>query len=161
MKQGKKAKIRKATLSDVMAIHALIKSNAAKGKMLQRSANYIGERIRDFFVLEGGGKVQGVCALRMSWDGPPEVVSLAVAESLAGRGHGRRLVSSCLKEAAKLGAKEVFALTKVPEFFYALGFKPKKREELPRKIWTECVNCPKFPDCDEQAVIIKLKGNRG
>ena len=129
--------------------------------MLPRSANYIGERVRDYFVLEKRGKLLGVCALRLSWDGPPEVVSLAVDSAVAGRGYGRKLIQACLGEAGRLGAREVFALTKVPEFFYALGFKAKKREELPRKIWTECVDCPRFPDCDEQAVIIALGKRKG
>jgi len=158
MKKAKQEKtaIRKAVLKDVPAIHKLIKVNAAKDLMLPRSANYIGEKVRDYSVATINGSVAGVCALRVSWDGPPELVSLAVAPRAAGRGLAKRLVSACLKEAAELGAKQVFALTKVEDFFYGLGFRPKKREELPRKIWTECVNCPRFPDCDEQAVIINI-----
>jgi len=27
---------------------------------------------------------------------------------------------------------------------------------LHAKVWTECVKCPKFPNCDEEAVIIEL-----
>jgi amino-acid N-acetyltransferase len=148
--------IRKAGLRDVPAIHKLIKANAVKDLMLPRSANYIGEKIRDYSVATVDGSVAGVCALRVSWDGPPELVSLAVAPKAGGKGLGKRLVRSCLREAKELGAKQVFALTKVEDFFYGLGFGPKNRDELPRKIWTECVNCPRFPDCDEQAVIINL-----
>ncbi|GAH92110.1 unnamed protein product, partial [marine sediment metagenome] len=29
--------------------------------------------------------------------------------------------------------------------------------ELPRKVWTECYRCPKFPDCDEVALIRNLE----
>ena len=148
--------IRKAKLSDVPAMQALIKKFADKGKMLPRSATYIGERIRDFYVLDDGDELLGVCAMRPFWEGPAEVYSLAVVESLSGQGYGRKMVAECLAEAKRLGIGEVFALTKVREFFTAMGFKEIKREELPRKIWTECVNCPKFPDCDEQAVILKL-----
>jgi len=148
--------IRKAGLRDVPVIHKLIKANALKDLMLPRSANYIGEKIRDYSVATINGTIAGVCALRVSWDGPPELVSLAVAPRAAGKGLGKRLVRSCLREAKELGAKQVFALTKVEDFFYGLGFRPKNRDELPRKIWTECVNCPRFPDCDEQAVIINI-----
>jgi amino-acid N-acetyltransferase len=28
---------------------------------------------------------------------------------------------------------------------------------LPRKVWGECFRCPKFPNCDEVAVIIEFK----
>jgi amino-acid N-acetyltransferase len=30
------------------------------------------------------------------------------------------------------------------------------RETLPHKVWSDCVNCPKFPDCDETAVAIDV-----
>ncbi len=156
MKQDQ-GEIRKAILPDVVAIHELIKAGAIKGAMLPRSVNYIGEHIRDYFIFELAGKVCGVCALRLSAGDPCEIVSLVVGKGRKRRGLGRRLVEACLEEARQVGAKQVFALTKVPDFFYRLGFKDKKREQLPRKIWTECVNCPKFPDCDEQAVAIVLK----
>jgi amino-acid N-acetyltransferase len=29
--------------------------------------------------------------------------------------------------------------------------------ELPRKVWSECYRCPKFPDCDEVALIYSLE----
>jgi amino-acid N-acetyltransferase len=25
--------------------------------------------------------------------------------------------------------------------------------ELPRKVWTDCLRCPKFPNCDEIAMV--------
>jgi amino-acid N-acetyltransferase len=28
---------------------------------------------------------------------------------------------------------------------------------LPHKIWADCLKCPKFPDCDETAMMIDLK----
>jgi amino-acid N-acetyltransferase len=29
--------------------------------------------------------------------------------------------------------------------------------ELPQKVWNECYRCPKFPNCDEIALIYHLK----
>ena len=45
------------------------------------------------------------------------------------------------------------ALTYQVEFFERLGFHKVAKETLPRKIWTDCLNCPKFPDCDETALV--------
>ena len=82
--------------------------------------------------------------------------SLAVKEGSTGKGVGSELVTACLEEARALGLEEVFALTYTTEFFDKLGFKGTEKEKLPHKIWGECINCAKFPNCDENAVIIKL-----
>ena len=55
-----------------------------------------------------------------------------------------------------MGMPKVFALTYVPDFFVSLGFSRIDKSELPHKIWSECINCPKFPDCGEEAVSIEL-----
>jgi amino-acid N-acetyltransferase len=34
-----------------------------------------------------------------------------------------------------------------------LGFKKVDKTVLPHKIWTDCLKCVKFPDCDETAVL--------
>jgi amino-acid N-acetyltransferase len=33
------------------------------------------------------------------------------------------------------------------------------RESLPHKIWGDCLNCPKFPNCDEIAMVRSLDDN--
>ena len=69
------------------------------------------------------------------------------------KGLGTELVSICVDEAKQLGAKKVFALTYKPEFFKKFGFRKVKHTDLPHKIWAECINCPKFPNCQEIAVL--------
>jgi amino-acid N-acetyltransferase len=44
-------------------------------------------------------------------------------------------------------------LTYRDDFFHRFGFREVEKSELPHKIWTECINCPKFPRCDEIAMI--------
>ncbi len=73
-----------------------------------------------------------------------------------GKGYGKLLVETCLQDARDLGLPKVFALTYVPDFFEKLGFALVDKSTLPHKIWSECINCPKFPDCGEEAVTIKL-----
>ena len=38
------------------------------------------------------------------------------------------------------------------------GFRDYPKDKLPHKIWTDCIKCPKFPDCDEEALIVELSG---
>ena len=98
----------------------------------------------------------GVCALHVSWDGLAEIRSLAVRPDRVKRGIGRSLVLQSLAEAEKLGVKRVFVLTYQNGFFKKLGFTDVDKKELPHKIWTDCLNCVKFPNCDESSLIINI-----
>ena len=148
--------IRKATIDDVKDIQALVNGYADQGQMLPRSLNELYEHLRDFSVFDENGAIVGVCALHISWDRLAEVRSLAVRKDRAGRGIGAQLVTACLKEAEALGAARVFVLTYQERFFSKLGFGPVDKKELPHKIWTDCLNCVKFPNCDETSLIIDL-----
>ncbi len=149
--------IRKAVLKDVSRIHELIECYARKGDMLPRPISEIYAYIRSFFVYEKDGKIIATCSLQVCLDGLGEVRSLAVEEGGEGRGVGKELVLACLDEARYLGLERVFALTYSPGFFCKLGFSDTEKETLPHKIWGECVKCSKFPNCDENAVIIDLR----
>ena len=148
--------IRKADIKDVPKIQALITGFAKKDLMLQRSLIDLYENIRDYYIAEKAKVVIGCCALHICWKDLAEVKALAVSEDVHGKGVGKRLVKEALKEAKVLSIKKVFCLTYVPGFFKILGFKKIDRKLLPHKIWTECLQCPKFPDCDEQAMMLKL-----
>ncbi len=121
--------------------------------MLPRSLNELYENIRDFWVAEEGKKIIGCCALHISWDDLAELKSLAVEKKRQNRGIGRELVSTCLAEAKDLGAKRIFVLTYKADYFKNFGFKKIRNSELPHKIWAECINCSKFPDCKEIALV--------
>ena len=148
--------IRKATLTDVKTIQSLVNQYADTGQMLPRTLNELYENMRDFSVCEEQGNLIGVCALHISWDGLAEIRSLAVQRDRARKGIGTALVRQCLLEAGSLGVKRVFVLTYQEGFFRKLGFKDVDKKELPHKIWTDCLNCVKFPDCDESALIIDI-----
>jgi amino-acid N-acetyltransferase len=149
--------IRKARTSDVPAMQRLVNFFADRGEMLHRSLAQFYENLRDFSVAEEDGEVVGCVALHVLWRDLAEIKSLAVAEKAQGKGYGKQLVRTCLQEAPHLGVERVFALTYIPQFFERLGFRVCDRAELPRKVWTECVYCPKFHDCQEVAVIIDLR----
>jgi amino-acid N-acetyltransferase len=148
--------IRKARIEDVRTIQAIVNGYAEQGQMLPRSLNDLYESIRDFSVFGEEGAVVGVCALHISWEGLAEIRSLAVRADRTGRGIGAALVASCLEEARELGADRVFVLTYQEAFFGRRGFAPIDKKELPHKIWTDCLNCVKFPNCDETSLSITL-----
>lgn len=148
--------IRKARIPDAKAIHQLLISYAQQELMLSRSLPDIYELIRSFYVFEENGEVLGTVSLHICWEDLAEVRSLAVAEGQMKKGIGRQLVQSCLQEAKELGLKKVFALTYQPGFFEKMGFNYIEKAELPQKIWSDCIKCPKFPDCDEIAMSIVL-----
>lgn len=156
LEKESEALIRKARIPDVPEIHRLINTFAERNAMLPRALSAIYENLRDFLVAEEDGRVAGCCALHVTWSDLAEVKSLAVDESMQGRGLGAKLVQVCLDEARQMGLPSVFALTYVPDFFEKMGFSRVDKSTLPQKIWTECINCPKFPDCGEEAVRIQL-----
>lgn len=148
--------IRKARIPDVPPVQTLINAYADEGQMLPRSRNDLYENLRDFSVFEEKGAIAGVCALHISWEGIAEIRSLAVRKDSGRKGLGSMLVRHCLAEAVDLGAEKVFVLTYQSGFFRKLGFTDVDKKELPHKIWTDCLNCVKFPNCDETSLIISL-----
>jgi len=148
-------------MSDVKGIHGLIAEYARKGDMLPRSLADIYENLRDYFIFEDDdGELVGSAAIHIMWEDLAEVRSLAVREGKMRRGIGTQLVESCISEAIVLGIGRVFALTYKPEFFEKLGFHVVDKAELPQKIWTDCLKCSKFPDCDEVALVADFSGRR-
>ena len=154
-------KIERATIKDVTQIHRMINYFAGRGKMLARSLSEIYENIRDYQVVRDSEQVIACVALHVMWSDLAEVKSLAVAEGSQKQGIGEQLVKACLAEAEELGLNTVFCLTYKPEFFERAGFSQIDKMELPHKVWTECYRCPKFPNCDEVALIYHTGGQRG
>ena len=151
--------IRKALIRDVKPIHRLLSYYADQGLLLPRSLSELYDHLRDHFVAEDSrsqNSIIGVSALGICWEDLAEIRSLAIAEDEQGKGLGSQLVEACLEEARSLGLKKVFTLSYVPDFFSKLGFEEVEKAVLPHKIWGDCLKCPKFPDCDETAMMIDL-----
>lgn len=125
--------------------------------MLARARTTLYEGIREFSVVEVEGKVVAVGSLHVLWNDLAEIRALAVAPAYIRKGLGKALVETFLQEAKELELPRVFALTYTPEFFAKCGFRLIDKEDLPQKVWKECVNCPQFPNCEESAVILELK----
>ena len=148
--------IRRACIEDVKKIYAILQHFSAKELLLGRSLSSLYDQLRDFSVYEDSGEIVGVCALHVCWEDLAEIRSLAVVEEAHGQGVGRALVQACLDDMETLGLSRVFTLTYQPGFFEKLDFRKIDKGELPHKVWSDCVQCPKFPDCNEEALIREM-----
>jgi amino-acid N-acetyltransferase len=151
------ARVVRAAIADAQAIHDLVNTFARKGEMLPRTMAEVYENLRDFYVVRGEDGTPVACGgLHILWQDLAEIKSLAVREDLQGQRLGQKIVEACLAEAREIGLATVFALTYRPAFFERQGFRQADVMTLPRKVWGECYRCPKFPGCNEIAMVIDV-----
>lgn len=148
--------VARARIGDATTMHQMINHFAEQGDMLPRALSQIYENIRDYFVAKQGDRIIGCVALHVNWIDLAEVRSLAVDLKSQKQEIGSLLVDACINEARELGLSKVFCLTYKQAFFEKQGFHLVDKMELPHKIWAECYNCPKFPNCDEVALIRQI-----
>ncbi|MBV9083041.1 MAG: N-acetyltransferase [Acidobacteriaceae bacterium] len=153
--------LRKASMHDIPRVLALINAYAAQGIMLPRTEFELSENIRDFSVAYDDDLLVGCGALHFYTPVAAEVRSLAVLPAVAQHGVGRAVVEALEGEARENDLESIFAFTYVPGFFRKLGFSEVERGELPLKVWKDCLRCPKFQNCDEIAVVKRLRPTRG
>ncbi|RKD27071.1 GNAT family N-acetyltransferase [Ammoniphilus oxalaticus] len=149
-------KIRQATIKDLDAMVELINMYAEKGLMLPRSKLSLCENLTCFSVVEDPDhpeRVAGVGGLHILWEDLAEIRSLVIGPDYAGKGLGKMLVEHLCEQARQLHIRRVMALTYEEKFFNRCGFRIVDKETLPHKVWKDCINCSKFPACDEIAVI--------
>ena len=144
---------RKAILPDAERIHDIILHFSPDGTLLPRSLAEICENIRDFVVAEHKGEIIGCGALHLYGPHLSEIRSIAVNQSAQRHGAGRRLITALLKEAKRQRVSSVCLFTRIPSFFARMGFREAKREDLPDKIYKDCLNCPRLHACDEIAMV--------
>ena len=147
--------IRRPRVQDVPRMVEIINARAARGEILPRSQTQVYQSIRDFVVAEEGGSVVACGAMHVLWRDLGEIRALASTPDAA-RGCEESIVRALLEEGRRLGLPRILAFTYFPGFFTALGFAEAPRESLPRVAWRECIDCVKFPACDETPVVIDL-----
>jgi amino-acid N-acetyltransferase len=148
--------IRKAGIKDVKKIHTIVNLSASRGEMLARPLGDLYDNLRDYFVCEEDGEIIGTGAFHICWEELAEIRSLCVAESSRKKGIGRMLVDACIDEARQFNIGKIFLLTYRVEFFEKCGFHIADKKVFPQKIWSDCIRCPKFPECDEIAMIKEI-----
>ena len=159
---GENLVLRRARVEDVPGIAGVMAPYVVEGALLPRPVSELYQCVREFHVVErlSGNGVPGTivacAALRLLWGDLGEVRSLAVRPDAHGRGLGAALVEAVVSDARALSLPRIIALTREIEFFGRCGFHAQARESIPRKVWTDCVRCPKRHACDEVAMTLDL-----
>ena len=148
--------IRKAKVSDVEAIYEMILMYAKKGILLPRTRESLYENLQVISVATIDDQVVGTASLHLLGTDLAEIRSLVVADEASGKGIGKLLVNQIVEDTRKLGVPKLISLTYQVTFFEKCGFKVIEKTEMPQKVWKDCINCHKFPDCDEIAMAISL-----
>lgn len=150
------APVRPASDNDVASIQKLLNHYASMGDLLPRTRTDILDNLAHFRVIEQDGEIIACGSLEHFTDELAEIRSLMVKTDIKGSGWGRAIVLHLIEMAKSRQVKRLMALTYVPGFFHKLGFKTVNKEIFPEKIWGICVNCYKFKNCDEIAVLMEL-----
>ena len=144
---------RNAILRDVEQIHAIMEPYYPDGTLLPRHIPELCENVRDFVVAECEERIIGCGALHLDGLHLAEIRSIAVHPKAKGLGAGRLVVEALLQEAERHNVTCVCLFTRIPEFFSRVGFNVASREDLPDKIYKDCIHCPRFYACDEIAMV--------
>lgn len=142
---------------DVASIQSLLNHYASLGDLLPRTKTDIIANLEHFRVIKRDSTVIACGSLEHFTAELAEIRSLMVSSEIKRGGLGRKIVENLVETAKTRGVGRVMALTYVPEFFHRLGFTTVNKDIFPEKIWGICVNCYKFENCDEIAVLLKLK----
>jgi len=162
--------IQKAQVRDVEEILGLVNSFAASNLMLPRGPQYLYENIRDFIIADDRNipiysltetrevlhLIVACGSLHVLWEDIAEIRALAIHPDYQQMGLGSKLIEHMMEEAKQLGIRRLYTFTLTEDFFKTLGFKLQNREELPPKVWGECSRCPKYFQCDEIGMVLKL-----
>ena len=114
--------VRPARTSDIKGIHKLIVDFASGGRMLQKETVTLYESVQEFVVAVEDGQVVGCGALHVLWEDLAEVRSVAITETLRGKGIGNQILENIIKRAYELGLSRIFCLTFETKFFGRHGF---------------------------------------
>lgn len=145
--------LRKPKLTEVESLKALLDTGVESGDILPRNLAELYENVRDFYVYVDDQGLGGCSALHIDMVDLAEVRSLVVRPDLRGEGIGGKLLQAVMEEARRMDIARVYALTRVTPFFLRHGFRIVDKQELPYKVFKDCMRCRLFPGCDEIAVV--------
>ena len=114
--------VRPAKTSDIKKIRKIIDTFVEPRRLLSKETVTLYESVQEFAIAEVDGEVVGCGALHVLWEDLAEVRTVAVVESMHGKGVGHAILESILNKAKEIGVKKVFCLTFETEFFGSHGF---------------------------------------
>jgi len=129
--------IRPARTSDIKGIRLLIDSYAPQGRLLSKETVTLYESVQEFTVAIEGDQVVGCGALHILWEDLAEVRTVAVADTMRGKGVGHQILDSIIERAQNIGVQRIFCLTFETEFFGRHGFEVIEGTPVNPEIYAE------------------------
>lgn len=154
--------IRQAVASDIEKIQNLIKLYSQEELLLLKSRAELVVMLPNFLTADYDGQFAGSVAFKVGEDEKAEIVSWVVDRNYFYHGIGSMLISAVMERIENLGIKTVYALTLRPNTFEKHGFQRVSMDMLPKKVWTDCIHCPRniakpgSVECKEIALIKNL-----
>ncbi len=149
--------IRTAVPEDAPALHALIGAHQQEGHLLPREVTELRRRAPRFVVAEAGGRLLACAELARLSGRVAEIRSLVVARDARRVGLGARIVGELRERALAAGFESLCAFTHDARLFVRHDFSLVPHLWLPEKIATDCVDCPLFGTCGQQAMVLPLR----
>ncbi len=126
--------VRPMRRADIPEVLSLMRPFIEKEVLVERREDDLAARLGDFVVYEVDGLIHACGALHRSGEDPQrgELAAVAVDETYAGFGVGRRIVTFLLERAGELGLRQVYVLTtQTADWFVQFGFRDGVVEDLP------------------------------
>ncbi len=115
--------VRPARTSDIKAIRSIIDAYVLGRRLLAKETVTLYETVQEFTIAEYEGEIVGCGALHVLWEDLAEVRTVAVLESMRGKGVGNAIIQNIVDRAHTLGVARIFCLTFETDFFGRNGFK--------------------------------------
>ena len=131
------ALIRPAKTSDIKKIRTIIDAYVSGRRLLSKETVTLFESVQEFIVAEVDAEVVGCGALHVLWEDLAEVRTVAVIESMQGKGIGHTILENILARAKEVGVKKVFCLTFETKFFGSHGFTELQGSPVEPEIYTQ------------------------
>ena len=144
--------VRRARMSDIDSIAALVDYWAERGEILPRSRDNIIHDVQNFVVAEVDGAVVGCASLYIYQTGLAEIRSVVIDTALHGQGQGQALVQYLLEFAHQIELQKIIVLTYIPNYFQQLGFSLIDKNSLADNIIEDSEQSPHKDPKDEVAM---------
>ena len=114
--------VRPARTADIKAIRSIIDTYVLGRRLLSKETVTLYETVQEFTIAEYEGEIVGCGALHVLWEDLAEVRTVAVLESMRGKGVGNAIIENIVERAYSLGVARIFCLTFETDFFGRNGF---------------------------------------
>jgi amino-acid N-acetyltransferase len=126
--------IRPMNASDIPGVLSLMQSMVEEGALVARTTQDLIDKKDDYAVYDVDGHLHACGALHVFPDKQGEIAAIAVDETHASRGIGKKMIEYFIEQATKMKLKSVFVLTtQTSDWFKQQGFVDAGINDLPEE----------------------------